>query len=215
MRRAFAASGIEVKGATVDVDDLSTPVDIGAGQLLLTHQSAPLSTLGATMMKMSQNLYAETLLRTLGAHDVGVGSFETGRTAVQKTLSAWGISSNDLLLADGSGLSRYNLITPEALVAILVRVASDPRLRERFEAALPVAGRDGTLSERLKHTTAEGNVRAKTGSMTGARSLAGYVTDADGERLAFAMIANNYDVPSETITRVFDGIAVQLAQLHR
>jgi D-alanyl-D-alanine carboxypeptidase/D-alanyl-D-alanine-endopeptidase (penicillin-binding protein 4) len=215
MRRALAANGIEVKGATVDIDDLAAPPAVDAAQTLLVHQSAPLSTLAATMMKMSQNLYAETFLRALGARDIGVGSFETGRAALQRTLTAWGISSADLLLADGSGLSRYNLITAEALVSILARVASDDRLRERFAAALPLAGRDGTLSERMRHTPADGNVRAKTGSMTGARSLAGYLTDADGERLAFAVIANNFDAPSETITRTLDAIVLQLAQLHR
>src|SRR5205085_11073432 len=119
---------------------------------------------------------------------------------------AWGISPSDLMLADGWGLSRYNLLTAEALVTVLARVAADERLRDRFAAALPVAGRDGTLSERMRHTAAEGNLRAKTGSMSGARSLAGYVTDADGERLAFAIIANNYDASSDTISRALDGI---------
>jgi D-alanyl-D-alanine carboxypeptidase/D-alanyl-D-alanine-endopeptidase (penicillin-binding protein 4) len=166
-------------------------------------------------MKMSQNLYAETLLRAVGAHDVGLGSFETGRAALQRTLAAWGISPSDLMIADGSGLSRYNLLTAEALVTILARVAADERLRDRFAAALPVAGRDGTLSERMRHTPADGNLRAKTGSMSGVRSLAGYVTDADGERLAFAIIANNYDASSDTISRALDGIAVQLASLRR
>ncbi|HEY7172736.1 MAG TPA: D-alanyl-D-alanine carboxypeptidase/D-alanyl-D-alanine-endopeptidase [Vicinamibacterales bacterium] len=215
MRRALAANGIEVKGATVDVDDLPAPVPVEGLQPLLVHQSAPLANLAATMMKMSQNLYAETLLRAMGARDVGFGSFETGRSALQRTLATWGISPSDLMIADGSGLSRYNLLTAEALVAILARVAADERLRDRFAAALPVAGRDGTLSERMRHTAAEGNLRAKTGSMSGARSLAGYVTDADGERLAFAIIANNYDASSDTISRALDGIAIQLASLHR
>jgi D-alanyl-D-alanine carboxypeptidase/D-alanyl-D-alanine-endopeptidase (penicillin-binding protein 4) len=215
MRRALAANGIEVKGATVDVDDLPAPIIVDGLQPLLVHQSAPLVNLAATMMKMSQNLYAETLLRALGAHDVGIGSFDTGRAALQRTLIAWGISPSDLMIADGSGLSRYNLLTAEALVTILARVAADERLRDRFAAALPVAGRDGTLSDRMRHTAAEGNLRAKTGSMSGARSLAGYVTDADGERLAFAVIANNYDASSDTIARTLDTIAVQLASLRR
>jgi D-alanyl-D-alanine carboxypeptidase/D-alanyl-D-alanine-endopeptidase (penicillin-binding protein 4) len=67
----------------------------------------------------------------------------------------------------------------------------------------------------MRHTSAEGNVRAKTGSMSGARSLAGYVTDADGERLAFAIIANNYDASSDTISRTLDEIAIKLASLRR
>jgi D-alanyl-D-alanine carboxypeptidase/D-alanyl-D-alanine-endopeptidase (penicillin-binding protein 4) len=215
MRRALAANGIEVKGATVDIDDLPAPISVDGVQPLLVHQSAPLTNLAATMMKMSQNLYAETMLRAVGAHDIGIGSFETGRAALQRTLDAWGISPSDVMIADGSGLSRYNLLTADALVTILARVAADERLRDRFAAALPVAGRDGTLSERMRHTAADGNVRAKTGSMSGARSLAGYVTDADGERLAFAVIANNYDASSDTISRTVDGIAIQLASLRR
>jgi serine-type D-Ala-D-Ala carboxypeptidase/endopeptidase (penicillin-binding protein 4) len=215
MRRALAANGIEVKGATVDVDDLPAPIAVDGLEPILVHQSAPLANLASTMMKMSQNLYAETLLRTLGAHDTGVGSFETGRAALLRTLDAWGISPSDLAIADGSGLSRYNLSTAEALVTVLARVAADERLRDRFTASLPVAGRDGTLSDRLRHTAAEGNVRAKTGSMNGARSLAGYLTDADGERLAFAIIANNYDASSDTIWRTIDAITVQLATLRR
>jgi D-alanyl-D-alanine carboxypeptidase/D-alanyl-D-alanine-endopeptidase (penicillin-binding protein 4) len=215
MRRAIAANGIEVKGPTVDIDDLPVPPSLEGSAPLLVHQSAPLTSLAATMMKMSQNLYAETLLRAIGAHDAGIGSFESGRAALQRTLAAWGIAPADVLLADGSGLSRYNLITAEALASILAHVAADERLRDRFLAALPLAGRDGTLSERMRHTPAEGNLRAKTGSMSGARSLAGYVTDADGERLAFAIIANNYDASSETISRALDAIAVQLALLRR
>src|SRR5262249_27193139 len=156
MRRALAANGIEVEGATVDVDDLPAPIAVDGLQPLLVHQSAPLVNLAATMMKMSQNLYAETLLRTLGVHDTGVGSFETGRAALQRTLAAWGISPSDLMIADGSGLSRHNLMTAEALVTVLARLAADERLRDRFTAALPVAGRDGTLSDRMRHTAAEG-----------------------------------------------------------
>jgi D-alanyl-D-alanine carboxypeptidase/D-alanyl-D-alanine-endopeptidase (penicillin-binding protein 4) len=215
MRRALAANGIEVKGATVDVDDLPNPISVEGIQPLLVHQSAPLANLAATMMKMSQNLYAETMLRAIGVHDSGIGSFDTGRAALLRTFAEWGISPSDLMIADGSGLSRYNLLTAEALVTILARVAADERLHERFAAALPVAGRDGTLSDRMRHTSAEGNVRAKTGSMSGARSLAGYVTDADGERLAFAIIANNYDASSDTISRTLDEIAIKLASLRR
>ena len=98
--------------------------------------------------------------------------------------------------ADGSGLSRYNYATPETLVAILSHVDRDERLRGPFEAALPVAGRDRALETRMKGTPAEGNARIKTGSMANVRAMSGYVQTADGETLAFAIIANNFEAPA-------------------
>jgi len=98
---------------------------------------------------------------------------------------------------------------------LATHVDRDQRLRGPFEASLPIGGRDGSLSNRMKGTPAEGNARAKTGSMTGVRSLSGYVTAADGERLAFAIIANNFEVPAEAINRATDDIVVRLATFER
>jgi D-alanyl-D-alanine carboxypeptidase/D-alanyl-D-alanine-endopeptidase (penicillin-binding protein 4) len=183
--------------------------------VILTHHSPPLSTVAEPMMKLSQNMFAETLLKTLGGRASGVGSVDAGRAAVDGTLRAWGIPSGDVQMTDGSGLSRYNLITPEAQVAVLRHVYADDRLREPFERALPVAGVDGTLSRRMKGTAAEGNARAKTGSLSNARAVAGFVRTADGEPLAFSIIANNYAVPVDVIDSATDAIIVALAGFTR
>jgi D-alanyl-D-alanine carboxypeptidase/D-alanyl-D-alanine-endopeptidase (penicillin-binding protein 4) len=134
---------------------------------------------------------------------------------MRDVLERWGVRTGDLVLADGSGLSRYNLITPEALVTILMHVGRDDRLREPFEASLPIAGRDGTLSDRLRGTPAEGNLRAKTGSFTNARSISGYVRTVDGEPLVFAIVANNYGISAAMVDEVTDGILARLASFRR
>jgi D-alanyl-D-alanine carboxypeptidase/D-alanyl-D-alanine-endopeptidase (penicillin-binding protein 4) len=102
------------------------------------------------------------------------------------------VPGNAYVIADGSGLSRYNLLTPEAIIRLL-RFAFRQSYKTDFVEALPVAGADGTIFRRLKGTRAAHNVRAKTGTLMNVRSLSGYVETADGETLIFAMIVNNYD----------------------
>ena len=138
-----------------------------------------------------------------------------GWKAAAAILEPWGVRAGDLIQRDGSGLTRYDFVTPEALVAILTHVDRDARLREPFEASLPIAGRDGTLANRMKGTPAEGNARAKTGSMTGVRGTSGYVSAADGEPLVFSILVNGYDTPGSTITAAEDAIIVRLAQFRR
>ena len=100
-------------------------------------------------------------------------------------------------------------------MTILTHVDRDRRLKGPFEASLPIAGRDGTLANRMKGTPAEGNARAKTGSMTPVRGTSGYVTTADGEPLVFAILVNGYDTPGSTIPAAEDAIIVRLAQFRR
>jgi D-alanyl-D-alanine carboxypeptidase/D-alanyl-D-alanine-endopeptidase (penicillin-binding protein 4) len=88
-------------------------------------------------------------------------------------------------------------------------------LKGPFEESLPIAGRDGSLSNRMKGTAAEGNARAKTGSMSNVRGLSGFVTTADGEPLAFSILANNFETPADTINRTADAIVVRLAEFKR
>lgn len=213
LQNALAANGIDVRGSVVDIDAIGDAPSRADAIDLVIHRSNPLSMLAATMMRNSQNLYAETLLKTLGRHE-GTGTFDAGLDAVRSTLAAWGIDTDTLRLADGSGLSRYNLVTADVLVAVLTRVHEDDRLREPFQAALPLAGREGTLERRLSGTAAEENARAKTGSMSNIRTIAGYVRTADGEPLAFAIMANNV-ASTARADETIDAIVVALAEFSR
>jgi D-alanyl-D-alanine carboxypeptidase/D-alanyl-D-alanine-endopeptidase (penicillin-binding protein 4) len=160
-------------------------------------------------MKLSQNLYAETLLKTLGAVS-GAPTFEGGRAAVRSTLAPWGLPAGELIQVDGSGLSRYGYATAATLVEILAHVDRDDKLRGPYEGSLPIAGRDGTLAGRLGGTRAEGNVRAKTGTMSNVRTIAGYITSRDGDPIVFAILANNFESAPDAIVRTIDSIVVRL-----
>ena len=211
LRNGLIARGIDVRGEAVDIDDLPDAPSRDRVVEIAAHRSPPLSTLAVRLMKASQNLYAETLLKTIGAAG-GTPTGPAGRMLAQSALQGWGVPPEWLIVRDGSGLSRYDYVTPETLVTILAHVAADDRLRGPFETALPVAGRDGTLATRLRGTPAEGNVRAKTGSMANVRALSGYATTTAGEPLAFSIIANNFDAAPAVITDAIDAIVVRLVK---
>jgi serine-type D-Ala-D-Ala carboxypeptidase/endopeptidase (penicillin-binding protein 4) len=215
MRDALIAHGIDVRGPAVDIDDIGD-VPVPGATPLIARRSPPLSTLAMRLMKDSQNLYAETFFKTLGLRaGAPVATADAGRREAAAALLPWGVGGDALIQRDGSGLSRYDYVTAEALVTILTHVDRDGRLREPFVASLPIAGRDGSLANRMKGTPAEGNARAKTGSMTSIRSLSGYVTSAAGEPLAFSILANNFEVPPAAITQTEDAIVVRLATFAR
>ena len=212
--QALIANGIEVRGGTMDIDDIPGAPAFVVGTTLVEYRSPPLGTLATTMMKLSQNLYAETLLKTLGASE-GTPTAAGGIAAVRAVLAGWGVSPLGYVQVDGSGLSRYDYATADTFVTVLSHIDRDQRLGDAFRATLPIAGRDGTLEDRMKGTPAEGNARAKTGSMSNARALAGYVSTADGEPLVFAIMSNNFGVTPDVVDRAFDAIVVRLAQFSR
>lgn len=215
VRAGLVANGIDVRGEAVDVGDLAAPPAVERASVLMEHRSPPLSSMAEPLLQLSQNMFAETLLRTLGLKASGAGTAEAGRRALREVLDGWNVPPAETLVVDGSGLSRYNLVTADALTSVLEHVYRDARLREPYLAALPLGGKSGTLANRMRRTAAEGRVRAKTGSFSNARSVAGFVDTADGEPLAFAIIANNYGVPPETIDRAVDAILVALAEFRR
>jgi D-alanyl-D-alanine carboxypeptidase/D-alanyl-D-alanine-endopeptidase (penicillin-binding protein 4) len=131
-----------------------------------------------------------------------------------KRLSAWGIPTAAQQQVDGSGLSRRDTVSAETILAVLQHM-HDPSGSSPFVTALPIAGVDGTLGERMKNTPAAGNVRAKTGTMSNIRSLAGYVKTRDGETLAFAAIVNNFEGNGAAANAALDRIAVALASFSR
>jgi D-alanyl-D-alanine carboxypeptidase/D-alanyl-D-alanine-endopeptidase (penicillin-binding protein 4) len=206
LRRALMTRGIPVRGPAADRDDLATddPARLATSlRVLATHDSAPLSEVGRTFLKVSQNLYGELLVKKLGERG-GAGTTSRGQQVIRETLDGWKVPPDSYILADGSGLSRMNFVSAEALVNILEHLHADPVQRQGFLHALPVGGEDGTLRNRLKAAWTIGHVHAKTGSLTGARALSGYVTNRRGETFVFSIVANNFSLPAWRIERVID-----------
>jgi serine-type D-Ala-D-Ala carboxypeptidase/endopeptidase (penicillin-binding protein 4) len=214
LREVLVARGIRVGGAAVEYEDVYPVPPSEATRVLLSHRSPPLSEFARVLMKVSQNQYAETLLRTLGAQS-GQGTASAGRAVVREVLSGWGIPEDAYVQVDGSGLSRYNYVCADTLVRILRQMDSDPRHRDPFVATLPVGGQDGSIARRFVGTAAAGNVRAKTGSISNVRALSGYVTTFDGEPLVFSIIANHFTVPQATIDAATDQAVERLAGFTR
>jgi D-alanyl-D-alanine carboxypeptidase/D-alanyl-D-alanine-endopeptidase (penicillin-binding protein 4) len=204
LKDGLIGHGIAVSGQAVDFDDIAAEMPAGEPQVLVTTQSPPLREIATVLMKVSQNLYAETLLKALAASRNGLGTTEGGRLAVRNTLSAWGIPGDAQVLYDGSGLSRYNYVTAATLTAVLEHMYKDPRHRDAFLATLPIAGKDGTMATRLRGTRAEGNAIAKTGSIANVRALSGFVKTRDGETLVFSILANDFVIPAATINWIAD-----------
>ena len=213
LRNRLLASGIEVTGEAFDVDDVMPPPDRSTSAVLYSYRSRPLAEIAQPLLKESINLYGEAVMRLNAAR----GVFPTNDAAIdgmRQRMDAWGIPRDAWQIIDGSGLSRRNAIAPDALVAILQRMY-DRSGTSAWMTGLPVAGRDGTLDGRMKGTPADNNLRAKTGTMSNIRSLAGYVTTRDGESLAFAIMADNFEGPGSAATEAIDRIAVRLASFSR
>jgi D-alanyl-D-alanine carboxypeptidase/D-alanyl-D-alanine-endopeptidase (penicillin-binding protein 4) len=166
--------------------------------------------------KISDNLSAEMFLKTISAEvDKAPGSSEGGVYAIHRFLSTFGIDTTRYQLADGSGLSFYNLITTEMIIQLLQGMTRNQKIFPAFVESLPVAGVDGTLRSRMRQTPAQGNLRAKTGTINGVSTLSGYVTTLDGEKLAFSMAMQNFTWPTRLYTRAQDKIGALLAGFSR
>ena len=125
-----------------------------------------------------------------------------GRDNARKVLEGWGVAPGTYNIADGSGLSRYNLIHAAMLTTILRRMYEDERHRAWFAATLPVAGHDGTLDRRMIGTELQRAVQAKTGTIANARSLSGYLTAPSGERVIFSILGNNFLRPASEVDAI-------------
>ena len=160
---------------------------------LIQHVSPPLSRILWEMNKPSDNLIAELLLKTIGAEIKGPpGTGEKGLQAINEFLGEIGMEAAGYALADGSGVSRYNLVTASLLTDLLVYMFRNFAVMPEYLASLPVGGVDGTLTRRMRGMSAEGVLRAKTGTLRGITTLAGYTVTADGETVAFSILVSNY-----------------------
>ena len=221
VRTVTARSGASIVPVAQTTNDEGKMPALPAMVEIATLPSAPFNEIAAHTLKPSQNLYTELILRTLGkmrksapppdeTRRASQTDEDAGLAAVREFLKQAGVSEGQLYLDDGSGLSRSDLIMADATVQLLTYMTRH-RYFAQFRDALPIAGVDGTLRNRMKGTPAEKNVRAKTGTLSSVASLGGYVTTAAGERLVFSMMLNNYADASALRRDSIDAIAVLLA----
>ncbi len=185
LKDRLAEAGVKVRG--------SIRLDTLAGTVELAQLLHPIDSVLHKVNKPSNNLAAENLLKAIAAEKGGVrGSATVGLALVESCLVTIGVDTTNMMLYDGSGVSWYNAISPDQMAQLLVKMSRDKDQFKIFYQSLPVAGVDGTLKARMKGTSAEGNVHAKTGSLTGVSSLSGYATSADGTPLAFSILCNHF-----------------------
>ncbi len=220
-RRALESSGVEIEGTNRVIGWLDP--DCNRNRLanlveIASVESPPMRDLARETQKLSQNLYTDLLLANVGEKarakgDLDLTSEYLGIRELRKFLSEAGVSAGDVHFEEGSGLSRNNLTTPNATIKLLQFMSRHPAA-DAYWSALPVAGVDGTLRNRMKGTPAEGNVRAKTGTLRWAHSLSGDVKTATGERLLFSVMLNRYyNADPQRATRLeVDAIPILLAQ---
>ena len=178
---------------------------------LASYESKPLVEDVRVINKVSQNLHAEILLRLLGRERGNAGTVEGGLEVLRGFLTQAGIASDQYLFYDGSGLSRQNLVTPHAIVQLL-RYASSQLWSTAYKSSFPVAGVDGSLSERLKAPRLEKRVLAKTGSLGGVKTLSGYATTDSGQTVAFSILSNNLNLPAKRVTDTIDEIVEAIVE---
>ncbi len=187
----------------------TTPYDA----TMLVH--TPSETLGAILMdmnKFSLNFQAEQILRTVGAEVEGEGSTEAGLRVVRRYLDSLGVGPGDVVLVNGSGLSREARLEPSVLTAVLVDMARDPQVGAEFLASLAIGGVDGTLWKRLRDEP--GRLRGKTGTIDGVHCLAGYLDSYNGRRYAFAFLTNwSNSTRTSSVRDVHDEFARQMLKV--
>lgn len=211
--QALAQQGIQVMGRRV-IGGASP----ATARVLAEHQSAPLQALITPLLKLSNNNMSEALLKAMGRKTANAGTAQAGVAAVAAFMKRQGMHPSTLVQVDGSGLSRRNLVSSQNLTDLLIGTAKQPWF-DAWYSALPIAGNadrmtGGSLRYRLRGTAAENNLHAKTGSMAGVSSLSGYITDAEGRRLVFSMISNNYVSDAAPIRALENRVVQALTQWH-
>ncbi|MGW1341602.1 D-alanyl-D-alanine carboxypeptidase/D-alanyl-D-alanine endopeptidase [Kribbella sp. NPDC002412] len=205
-KRALAAQGISVIGK---VKNAASPT---GARVLARDESMTVGELMNPFLKLSNNMHAETLVKAMGAVAEASGSWPAGLGVVSDYAKSVGVDTSTIRLSDGSGLSRKVNVTADSITDLLIGVQKEPWWQQWYDA-LPIAGNPqrfvgGTLRSRMANTPAANNLHGKTGSLTGVTSLSGYVTSADGRKLVFSMISNNYLVSPRSIE---DAVGVTLA----
>jgi D-alanyl-D-alanine carboxypeptidase/D-alanyl-D-alanine-endopeptidase (penicillin-binding protein 4) len=212
-QRVLTEEGIRVAKAMVSKTRTTGEQELAAVE------SAPLSALLVETNQQSNNLYAEVLLRILQASglqsddaEANKDSAEIGLNEVKEALTTLGVNPESYVLVDGSGLSRRNLVSPDAIVQTLKLMAQTPQAAV-YRDSLPAAGVSGTLRRRFLNTTAQGNLQAKTGTLTGASALSGYLDVPGYQPLVFSIMVNQSDQSVTILRQAIDEIVLLLTRL--
>jgi serine-type D-Ala-D-Ala carboxypeptidase/endopeptidase (penicillin-binding protein 4) len=212
LARLLQARGVKIGGQARARHAPDPPADASALQTILAERvSVPLSDEIRLTNKNSENLHAELLLLLSGHEKTHARNYDEALKFELDFLRAAGIAEGDVELSDGSGLSRKDLVTPRAVVQLLRYAAKQP-WGDLFRSTLPLAGEDGTLSDRMKNTPAAGRIFAKTGTIGHGNALSGYATTVRGARLVFSILGNNNNLHVPDANRVIDAICVAMVE---
>jgi D-alanyl-D-alanine carboxypeptidase/D-alanyl-D-alanine-endopeptidase (penicillin-binding protein 4) len=176
--------------------------------LIYTHSSPTLEKIVGVTNITSNNLYAESLLRILGN-----GYAYSGIEAVRKFLIAKGLDASEINMTDGSGLSRADLITTSLQATLLGKIQLDNMINKSFFNSLPIAGKQGSMSNIGKGAYIENKMRAKTGYINKARGYSGYVTTKTGKELSFSILFNNYSCGAKEAKLKIEKFLIELGEM--
>ena len=200
--------------AKLIMNEIPNKYDVKSAQLVYTHTSPKLEKIVYYTNTKSNNHYAESLLKTIGAFKSGKqGTTENGIDAVKNYWESRGVDVSGLHMADGSGLSRANTITTKIQATVLSKIYRDTMMYNAFNICLPVAGKNGSMTNLCKGSFAENNMRAKTGYINRARGYCGYVKTKAGKELAFSVLFNNYDCTPKEMKLKIEKFLVALVEL--
>ncbi len=192
-------------------EDVSRPLRTDQPATLASCESKPLLQDIRVINKASQNLHAEILLRLLGRERGNTGTVEGGLEVLRGFMTQAGISNDQYIFYDGSGLSRQNLVTPHAIVQLL-RYCSTQPWGEAYKSTFPVSGVDGSLSDRLNSPRLKNRIMGKTGSLGGVKALSGYATTDAGQVVVFSILSNNFNLPGKRVTDAIDQLVEAIVE---
>lgn len=202
------ASHVTIDSIRIDTSSLQ-----GTELLRFSHR---LDSAVTYLNKVSDNLSAETVLKVLGAEKRGTpGATRAGLSVVKEFIAGLGVDTTKIVMADGSGVSRHDLVSPASTIRLLEGMYKLGHHFDTYVHSLPIAGVDGTLKDRMRGTSAQGNLRAKTGTLSTVTALSGYVRTADDELLAFSIMMQHAPIGVQPYRRVQDAVGILLSQLRR
>ncbi|CAA6799527.1 MAG: D-alanyl-D-alanine carboxypeptidase (EC [uncultured Aureispira sp.] len=181
-------------------------------RILYTYSSPPLAAICKHTNEASRNMYCEAMLKAIGAKTKGIGSTESGIAAVTDFWRSRGLDMAGFFMKDGCGLSARNGVSTKTFAEIMRKMYIDKNAFGDFYNQMAIAGRTGTLRNMCRNSSAENNVRAKSGSMNRIRSYTGFVTTKGGKKLAFSMIVNNYSCSGYMMKKKLETLMIALAE---